>query len=260
MTSIKPILLKIATLLAYLVMVGVNYLAVSLPLGGRSTGQISDDYQNLFAPAGYAFSIWGLIYILLGIYAVYQLRRREDNLVDKVNILFVVNALLNASWIVAWHYDLIGLSVIIMGGILITLIRIVEIFRGRTMTPKEKWLVRLPFLVYFGWITVATMANVTVLFVYIDWNRLGLSDVFWTVAVLLVGALIGTWSMFRHRFVAYGLVLIWAYSAILVKHISASAYAGKYPAVIWITALCLLLFSATLAFIVLNTAVQNKLK
>lgn len=241
--------LKISTLVAYVVMVGVNYLAVLLPLGGRSTGQISDNYQNLFAPAGYAFSIWGLIYTLLGIYVVYQLWRKEDWLVEKVNKIFIVNALLNTSWIFAWHYDLIWLSLIIMGGLLITLIKIADIFHSRAITPKQTWLVRLPFSVYFGWITVATIANVTVFLVYLGWNGFGLPDVFWTVAVLLVGTLIGSWRMLRDRFVPYGLVLIWAYGAILAKHLSASGFTGKYPSVIWTVVLCLLVFLGTIVFI-----------
>jgi hypothetical protein len=167
-------------------MVGTNYLAILLPLGGRSTGQISDNYQNLFAPAGYAFSIWGLIHTLLGIFTVYQLWREKDELVEKVNKIFIVNALLNASWIFAWHHDLIWLSVIIMGGLLVTLIKIADIFRGRALTPKETWLVRLPFSVYFGWITVATIANVTVFLVYIGWNRFGLPEVFLDSHITLV--------------------------------------------------------------------------
>ncbi|MDA0987199.1 MAG: tryptophan-rich sensory protein [Bacteroidetes bacterium] len=235
--------LKIATLVSYVAMVAVNYMAVLLPLGGRDTGEISDNYPNLFAPAGYAFSIWGLIYTLLLIYVVYQLWRKEDELVAKVNHLFIVNALLNASWIFVWHYDLIWLSVIIMAGLLITLIKIADIFRASVLSKKESWFVRLPFSIYFGWITVATIANITVFLVYIGWNGFGLSDSFWTVVVLLVGALIGSWQMLRDRFFPYGLVLIWAYGAILAKHLSASGFAGKYPNIIWTLVLCLLIFT-----------------
>lgn len=242
-------ILKTSILVAYVAMVGVNYLAVLLPLGGRSTGQISDNYQNLFAPAGYAFSIWGLIYILLGMYAVYQLWQEKDELVKKVNKIFIVNALFNISWIFAWHYDLIWLSVIIMGGLLVTLIKIVDMFRGRALTPKQTWLVRLPFSVYFGWITVATIANVAVFLVYLGWNGFGLPEVFWTVVVLLIGALIGSWRILYDRFIPYGLVLIWAYGAILVKHLSTSGFSGQYPIVIWTVVLCLLVFLGTIAFI-----------
>lgn len=242
-------LLKISTLFAYVFMVGINYLAVLLPLGGRSTGQISDNYLNLFAPAGYAFSIWGIIYILLGIYVIYQLKRDEDELVAKINRIFIINALLNASWIFAWHYDLIWLSVIIMAGLLITLIRIADIFRNLVITPKETRFVRLPFSVYFGWITVATIANITVFLVYLGWNGFGLPESFWTVVVLLIGALIGSWRMLQDRFSPYGIVLIWAYGAILFKHLSDSGFAGQYPNIIWTVVLCLLVFLGIIIFL-----------
>ena len=255
----KNPLLKISTLISFVIMVGTNYLAVSLPLGGRSTGQISDNYANLFAPAGYAFSIWGLIYTLLAVYVIYQIRRKDDALVSKVDRIFIVNAPLNASWIFAWHYDLIWLSVIIMAGLLITLIKIADILRASDLTPKERWLVRLPFSVYFGWITVATIANITVFLVYLRWNGFGVSKSLWTVGVLLVGALIGSLRVLRDRSTAYGLVLIWAYGAILYKHLSANGFAGNYPSVIWTTAFCLTAFAGTLLFVNLKkTKTRNR--
>lgn len=245
----NTMILRISTLGAYIVMVGVNTLAVGLPIAGRRTGDISDSYPNLFAPAGYAFSIWGVIYILLGTYAVYQLGQAKNGIAARVNRLFIVNALLNAAWIFAWHYDVIWLSVVIMAGLIITLIKIADILRDRAIAPKETWLVRWPFSVYFGWITVATIANVTVFLVGIGWNRFGLSEVFWTVVLLLAGALMGSWRLLRDRAVPYGLVLVWAYGAILSKHLSAGGFDGKYPAVIGTAALCLLIFAGTTAFI-----------
>lgn len=244
--------LKVLTLVSYVVMVTVNYLAVLLPLGGRSTGEISDNYQNLFAPAGYAFSIWGLIYTLLGIYVIYQLFRKEDELVLKVNRFFIVNALLNALWIFSWHYDLIWLSIIIMIGLLTTLIKIADIFKNKIITTKEIWLVRLPFSIYFGWITVATIANVAVFLVYLGWNGFGISESVWTVIVLLAGAFIGSWRMLFDKFSPYGLVLIWAYGAILYKHLSIDGFNGNYPRIIWTTIFCLLIFASVLIFISFN--------
>ncbi|MFA7170850.1 MAG: tryptophan-rich sensory protein [Candidatus Paceibacterota bacterium] len=242
-------IIKILTLVAYVVMIAVNYLAVALPLGGRDTGAISDNYANLFAPAGYAFSIWGLIYALLGVYVVYQLRRDKDYLVERVNRIFIVNALLNASWIVAWHYDYIWLSVIIMIGLLLTLIRIADIVRAAKLTKNERFLVCLPFSIYFGWITVASIANITVFLVSLGWNGFGISDNFWTVVVLLVGALIGSLRMLRDRLVPYGLVFIWAYGAILAKHLSQSGFDGQYPNIIWTVVLCLMVFAGMIVFI-----------
>ncbi len=245
----NPLIIKISTLVAYVVMVAVNHLAVILPLGGRTTGTISNNYPNLFAPAGYAFSIWGLIYILLGVYAVYQLRREKDVLVEKINRIFIVNTLLNASWMFAWHYDFIWLSVVLMIGLLITLIKIVNIFSTHIFTPKEKFLVRLPFSVYFGWVTVATIANITVFLVYLGWNRFGLPENVWMVMVLLIGALIGSWRMLRDRYASYGLVLVWAYGAILARHLSISGFNRQYPSVIWTVVLCLFIFLGVITFI-----------
>lgn len=247
-------IIRILTLVAYMVMVGVNFLAMYLPLGGKTTGEISDNYPNLFAPAGYAFSIWGLIYLLLAIYVIYQFKRGDDVLAGKVNRIFILNALLNAAWIFAWHYDVIWLSVIIMIGLLISLITIADILRKSTLTERERRLVCLPFSVYFGWITVATIANITVFLVSLGWGGFGLADSFWTVVVLLIGALIGSWRMLKDKFISYGLVLIWAYGAILFKHVSITGFAGQYPSVIVTAVLCIVAFIG----IILYTSFKKK--
>jgi len=238
----KTQIIKILTPVAYLVMVVVNYLANALPIAGRDTGVISDSYPNLFAPAGYAFSIWGLIYILLAIYVIYQFKKGNDALVKKVNLFFVINAILNASWIFAWHYDLIWLSVILMFGLLFTLIKISKIFKTATLTQYERWFVRLPFSVYLGWITVATIANITIFLVSINWSGFGLSESFWTILILLIGASIGSLRTFQNRNIPYGLVLVWAYGAILFKHLSFTGFAGLYPEIIGTVSVCILAF------------------
>lgn len=245
-------LLKIATCAAYFVMVGMNFLAVTLPLGGRDTGTISESYPNLFAPASFAFSIWGVIYTLLGLFVIYRLLCKKNNLVEKVSRIFIVNALLNGAWIVAWHYDYIWLTVLIMIGLLLTLIRIADILRVSTLSENERWFIRLPFSVYFGWITVATIANITVFFVWIRWGGFGLPESLWTVIILLVGALIGSWRILQDRAIPYGLVLLWAYGAIYAKHTSASGFAGQYPSVIMTAIVCLCIFAGTLLFIRFN--------
>lgn len=238
----NKILNKFLVPVAYLVMVAVNYLANALPLGGRGTGVISDAYPNLFAPAGYAFSIWGLIYTLLAIYVVYQFSQKENVLTAQVNRLFVINAIFNVGWLFAWHYDVIWLSVLLMLGLLGTLIKIADILRQSVLTKKERFLVRLPFSIYFGWITVATIANITVFLVSLGWNGFGLTEGFWTVIVLLVGAVIGSWRMLRDSNIPYALVLVWAYGAILFKHVSESEFNKAYPAVIATAGLCIVVF------------------
>lgn len=243
--------------IAYIAMVVVNFLANGLPINNRSTGAISDAYPNLFAPAGLTFAIWGLIYLLLALYVLYQFMsfgkeggQKKEGLLKKVNILFIVTSLANISWIFAWHYDFIGLSVLIMVVLLIFLIRIADILRVEQLTAQERLFVSIPFSVYFGWITVAAIANITVFLVSIGWNGFGITDFVWTSIVLLVGAFIGILRMRKDKNIAYGLVLIWAYFGILFKHLSTGGFDGQYPGIIVTVIVCLVLFVFFLARIV----------
>lgn len=245
----KNTFLKIVAAVAFIAMVVVNYLANSLPINNRSTGAISDSYPNLFAPAGVTFSIWGLIYLLLAGYVLYQFvsfskkdARKNEGLLKRINSLFIVSSIANISWIFAWHYDFIGLSVLIMAVLLTALIMIADILRNQKFSSLEKLFISTPFSVYFGWITIATIANITVFLVSIGWNGFGIADFIWTIVILLAGATIGIWRMIRDNSIAYGLVLIWAYLGILLKHFSPDGFDGQYPSVIVTVIICLILF------------------
>ncbi|MBP6866373.1 MAG: tryptophan-rich sensory protein [Candidatus Pacebacteria bacterium] len=242
----KNTYIKILTAVTYVTMVAVNFLANGLPINGRSTGDISDAYPNIFAPAGPAFSIWGLIYILLGAYVIYQFVKKgqkTEDLIQKINPLFIATSLANIAWIFAWHYDFIGLSVLIMATLLVLLIKIADILRAEQFTSLTKILIWAPFSVYFGWITVASIANITVFLVGIGWNGFGIADFVWMSIILLVGAFIGILRMLKDKNIAYGMVLIWAYSWILFKHMSVGGFDGQYPSVIMTVIVCLVLFA-----------------
>jgi len=251
----KKTLIKIFTGLTYVAMVVVNFLANSLPLNNRSTGAISDSYPNLFAPAGPAFSIWGLIYLLFAAYVVYQFVNKDQKieaLLKKINPLFIASSLVNIAWIFTWHYDYIGLSVVVMVALLTLLIKIADIIRVEKFSSSEKLFIWTPFSIYFGWITVATVANITVFLVSIGWNRFGISDLIWTSVILLVGALIGILRMLKDKNIAYGLVLVWAYSWILFKHLSTNGFNGEYPVIITTAISCLILFIFFIGKIILK--------
>lgn len=242
----KNELAKIVAAAAYVAMIAVNYLANALPIGGRTTGAVSNAYPNLFAPAALTFAIWGVIYLLLAGYAAFGFTKEGKNkeeLLRKINPLFIATSLLNIVWIIAWHYDYIGVSVVIMTALLILLIKIADILRGEKFTAKENWLIAAPFSVYFGWITVATIANVTVFLVSIGWNGFGVADAVWTSMILFIGAGIGIWRFRKDRNSAYLLVLIWAYLGILFKHLSAGGFDGQYPLVIASVVAALVLFA-----------------
>jgi len=241
----KNTIIKILTAGAYIAMIVVNFLANSLPINNRSTGQISEAYPNLFAPAGLTFSIWGLIYLLLGGYTIYLFvnkNKKTEVLLKKINPLFIATSLANLSWIFAWHYDQIGISVFIMAVLLILLIKIADILRTQKFTSLENLLIRVPFSVYFGWITVAAIANITVFLVSIGWNGFGIADFIWTSIILLVGALIGILRMNKDKNIAYGMVLVWAYLGILFKHVSPEGFNAQYPSIIATVVICLILF------------------
>ncbi len=229
----------------YIAMVVVNYLANVLPINNRATGEISDAYPNLFAPAGFTFSIWGLIYLLLAGYVVYQFVKKNqttEELIKKINPLFIATSLANIVWIFAWHYDYIGLSLLIMLALLVLLIKIANTLRDNPFSRQEQLFIKAPFSVYFGWITVATIANITVFLVSIGWNGFGIADYVWTSVVLLVGAGIGIARMLKDKNRIYGLVLVWAYFGILLKHISTGGFDSNYPSIIITLIACLGLF------------------
>lgn len=241
----KNLQIKVVSTIAYVAMVAVNFLANGLPINNRSTGEISDAYPNQFAPAGLTFSIWGLIYLLLGGYVVYQFVKKSqktEDLLTKINPLFISTSLVNISWIFAWHYDYIGLSVVLMTTLLFLLIKIADILRLEQFTTREKVFIWAPFSVYFGWITVAAIANITVFLVSIDWNGFGIADYVWTSIILLVGTLIGILRTRKDKNIAYGMVLVWAYLGILLKHVSDAGFGGQYPSIIATVIVCLVLF------------------
>jgi len=237
-TSRTPI--KVLVAVTYLVMVAANGAANALPLNGRGTGDIANTYSNLFTPAGVTFSIWGVIYLLLGAHVLYQLglfRDRPDTeadtvLLNRVGVLFSLSSLANTAWIFAWHYDLIPLSALLLVTIFGLLALIVVTVRRANPTGRQRWFVSVPFSVYFGWSTVAVIANITVLLVYWKWNGFGIAASTWTVIIVLVAMVIGTITMLRNRDVAYGLVLIWAFTGILIRQTSSDGLGGKYPAII----------------------------
>lgn len=230
---------KILVVFSLVLMITVNALANILPINGIGTGAVSDSFPNLFAPAGITFSIWGLIYILLFVYAIYQtgLFSKEKTNFDlkwlrTVGFLFVLSSMANTIWIFAWHYRMIELSLVMMLIILASLIKIILVLKNQKLSTKEKLLVRMPFSIYFGWITVATIANIVTQLVDWNWNGFGIPEPVWSIIILSVGAVIGIATILSNKDIVYGLVLVWAFTGILIKHFSATGFAGEYTGVI----------------------------
>ncbi len=244
---------KIGVLVAYVVMLTVNALANILPLNGLQTGAVSDRYENLFTPAPLTFAIWGAIYLMLLVYVVAQLWPAKGEIsiarqamLKELSSWFMFTSLLNAGWIFAWHYLQIGLSMVLMVALLLSLMRATWLLRAPHCNPREELTLRVPFGLYFGWITVATIANAVALLRSINWNGFGITDPVWTAILVTVGAVIAAVTMYRIRSVAYGLAVLWAYAGILNRHLSAQGFSGQYGLVIGFTVAMLALLLASL--------------
>ena len=237
--------LKVLNLVFFLIMIAINAIANTLPLGYGSTGEMSAKYPNLFTPAPVTFAIWGVIYILMAIFAVFQLglignEEIANNFVRQLSFWFVISCLMNIGWIFSWHYDVTWLSMLFIVGLLISLIVITSRISPNTMkyvsditdVPAGVKISRYGFDIYLGWITAATIANASVLLVKIKWDRFGLSSQFWTIAVIAVAAILGVlFISTRHKYLS-ALAIIWALCGVMIKHISQAGYAGAYPVII----------------------------
>lgn len=255
MNNKKKLILKISVGLSYLGMIAVNFLANALPIAGKNTGEISDAFPNLFTPAGITFSIWGLIYLLLGAYVIYFISKKDsinEVLFEKIAKLFTLSSLTNIAWIFCWHYGLVFVSVLLMLLMLVSLILIATAIAKEKLNVKEKIFLSLPFSVYFGWITVATIANITALLVDLSWSGWGISDVTWTVVILLVGALIGIIRGLKDRNIPYLLVFVWAYFGILFKHNSVDGFSGEYPVIINTALFAMALFVLNIIYLAIR--------
>ncbi|MGB7536952.1 MAG: tryptophan-rich sensory protein [Anaerolineales bacterium] len=223
----KDTLRQILVVLSIIATLAVNILANALPFNGLSTAQISDQFQVYFVPAGYVFSIWGVIYIGLIAYAVYQAlpSQRENPRLRQTGYPVVVAGLANCIWLFLWHYEQFPLTLVAMLGLLALLILVyLNLGIGRTqVSTAEKWCVRVPFSVYLGWITVATIANVTDVLYYLKWDGFGIAARDWTLILFAAVILIAGLMSLTRRDTAYNLVIVWALVGIAVKQAAAKS-------------------------------------
>jgi hypothetical protein len=205
-----------------------NYLANALPLGGRTTGEISDQYKNYFTPAGLTFSIWGVIYLWLGAWIVFQViallnparRSWVDEAVEKHGWWLSAALACNIAWLLAWHNGLIGLSVVIMLAYLVSMIRL-NLSAGvgsSAVDPREKWVAHAGFGLHFGWITVATIANITTLLLAFGWEGGGLPGPTWAIILIVVAAAVSIAVIRSTGNVFHGLAVAWGLFGIYWKN------------------------------------------
>lgn len=226
---INPIKIKslqILNFIFFILMVIMNGLANILPINGKTTGQLSNQYPNLFVPAGITFSIWGIIYFLLLLFCIEQsktlFQKKPDTtlsfILNEISYLFITNAILNSLWIVAWHYEFILVSMFIMIGILITLIKINLHIKATQLYLRgySKLILKASFGMYLGWICIATIANATACFVYFGWTEGYILGQSWASIMILAGSFITFLLVVELRNGYVGLAVIWALLGIIL--------------------------------------------
>lgn len=228
---------------AVLLVIVINTLANWIPINGKTTGEISSQLQVLFTPAGYVFGIWGLIYVLLALWVLAQWpeSRRKAPVYQACSELFWLSSVLNVAWLFSWHYQLFLLSNLLMIGLVITLIFLYQ----KAKKAHASWLETAPFSIYLGWISVATIANISYYLVYLGLGDNETANTFWAIFMIFVASALALLFLARERDVLYTLVFVWAFIGIGVKnseaHISVAAAA-------WISAAILLL--AAIVFVI----------
>ena len=208
-------MLKWINIATFVLTVVVNGLAGSTTLiGGVDTAQISDANPTLITPAGYVFAIWGAIYVLLGIFVVFQALPSQEGkeYQGKISWLFVLGSLANIIWLFLWQYEYLSYSIIMMLVLLMSLILIyLRLGIGKSNAPMlERLAVHLPFSVYLGWITIATIANIAVTAVSVNWDGFGINPEIWAILILLVAHTVTMLIIVTRRDIGYTMVIIWA--------------------------------------------------
>lgn len=223
----RTTLRQIANIVAVVGVIAFNFASQAIPLNGQTNAEIANRFPDLFYfPANYAFSIWGVIYTFLGAFMVYQAlpSQRDNPILKRIGFLFFLTSIWNIGWLAAFHYEQFALSMVMMALLLVNLIVIyVRIGAGtREFSWRDRWLIQIPFSLYLGWITAATVVNAAFVLTASGVSApLGIANETWAVIMFVVTAIIAGGLIFTRRDVAYGLVIVWALSAI------ASRYQGE---------------------------------
>ena len=202
-----------------------NYYSNTGNIGGKTVGELSAEYDNYFTPAGYAFSIWGIIYLALVAQAIYLVwaafsKEKNSDFISQMGPYLIMTNCLNAAWLWFWLTENTGLSVVVMLAMLFALVILILNLRMNLPSQRKSgnWLVRVPISIYAGWITVATVANISAYLAKIGWTGWGISEITWTMIMISIAALVNIFIIFSRNLIAFPLVGLWALVAISVRH------------------------------------------
>jgi len=244
-------ILKMLIILFYVGVLIVNYLSNAIPFNNNTQTDISEKFPSYFTPTGFTFSIWGIIYIMLGVFVVRMALQDatffEQGYVTVVIIWFIISCILNMVWLVAWHYLKMEFSMIVMLGLLVSVLVI------WTKVPTSELLFKTTFSIYAGWISIATIANATILLVKLNIPVFQNNQVQWFVAVITIGFLLVATVLNTTTDILYALVFIWAYYGIIMKHIHhENPFISTKKPIIYLQVLFVLIVLLTSTVFVIN--------
>lgn len=228
----RNIILRTSASLAFVGTLCVNALANVLPINNLNTGQVSDLYPSLFTPAGITFSIWSVIYLMLLGFLTFTWTGREPQTTTKILPWFILSCVLNVAWILVWHYLYTGVSVVIMVGLLLTLTKIFMIIQDQSI--RSRFFIVIPFTIYFAWICVATIANISAYLVSKDWDGFLLEPWVWTIVMMVAASLLAILVLFRYWRYEYVAVVAWALFGIYLRWRTSDYHSIVYAAVVLI--------------------------
>ncbi len=225
-----------------------NFLSNAIPFNNMTQEDLAAEYPVLITPAAYAFSIWGLIYLALIAFIIYQAlpQYRENPAVKAVGILFAVSSIFNIAWLFVWHYQRIGWSLVIILLLLATLV-VIYLRLGAVTAEKnifDRILVKYPFSLYLGWISAASIVNFNAWLYSIDWLGTGTGAVFFTMLMAIIAALIALAVFYLRQDYIYAAVFVWALVGIGVRHGTAIPF---LTVVSWLAAAGIIFFLGWIA-------------
>ncbi|MEY3423201.1 MAG: hypothetical protein RIR48_3531, partial [Bacteroidota bacterium] len=186
-------LFTIFNIIGVILAITFNFLAVSLPINNKTTGELSDAYPNYFVPAGFTFSIWGIIYLLMIGFALYQAWQYQkkssetSDIISEISHWFFSSCVANATWIIFWHYEKVAMSLATMFFLLYSLIRFYNaVSRFRPLKAGDTLGIHIFISVYLGWISVATIANVTTMIISTGWQVSDSVQGIWTIVMIII--------------------------------------------------------------------------
>ena len=241
--------------IAYIIMVVINILANVIPFGGMTTGEIATLFPTPLTPAPITFAIWGVIYVTLFIPVFYQINDKTGYGADYAAAIgpwFLFSCVANIAWIFSWHARAMTPAMLAMVLLLCSLFLLKRRLDDPLAEWSNRWYLRLPIGLYTGWITVATLSNVSVWLKSLNFNAFGLPSGLIQVIVLLIGGAILTLAILLNHDPWYAIAAIWGYAGLLIRHLSPVFLAGTYPWTVFALFLCEAAFILSLAWLILG--------